>query len=119
MLSRLRLNSLGEACCLDHAQLVSADSDLLMLVVCLELKRDQWSVGVDHSRATNDLCSEGRRCRVLDTDNDTDGALAWLKQNSIARLDCAGLFRSPHMALHNKQNAWYVLVSMLIIPGFK
>jgi hypothetical protein len=29
------------------------------------------------------------------------------------------LFRSPHMALHNKQNAWYVLVSMLIIPGFK
>mgnify|MGYP002832493877 CR=1 FL=1 len=77
---RLLLHSFGKACCLDHTQLVSADGDLLVLVVCLKLKRDQRSIRVDHSRATNDLCSEGRRRGVLDVDNDTDGALTWFKQ---------------------------------------
>ena len=87
MISCLRFHSFGKACCLYHAQLVSAAGDVLVLVACLELKRDQWPVGGDHSRATNDLCSEGRRRRVLDVDNDTDGALARLKQgqHGIAR----------------------------------
>jgi hypothetical protein len=36
-------------------------------------------------------------------------------QNSIARLDRAGLFRGPHMALQNKQSDWYgfMLVTLL------
>jgi hypothetical protein len=35
--------------------------------------------------------------------------LCCVTQNAIACLDSAGLFGSPHITLHNEQNAWYVL----------
>ena len=51
----LLLHSFSQAHCLNYTQLVSTDGDLLVLVVCLELKGDQRSIRIDHTRATNDL----------------------------------------------------------------
>ncbi len=66
-LPRLSLNLLGKAGGLDHAQLVRAAGDLFVLVVGLELKRDQRPIGVDHPGAADDLYRSSPTVPILAT----------------------------------------------------
>ena len=76
----LTMDLLSKSVHLDHLEPVESFGDQFAFVMCLKLKGNLYSVGVDNAGTTNDSLTRGCRGQVTDLNKRAHRAFASLKQ---------------------------------------